>query len=201
MTVSTRNAGSDATALLGLARNGDHEARSQFVSLVYEELRRLAHSQRQRVGGSDTVNTTALVHEAYEKLMGRDVGFNDRRHFFGFASRAMRDVLVDHARAQAALKRGGPGRPLSLVDDMVEQAGPALRVDEVIGLDAVLERLASFDPDGARVVELRYFAGLTLDEVAELTEVSVRTVKRRWTAARAWLHRELSDPADGLQEV
>jgi len=170
------------------------------VSLVYEELRRLARSQRQRVGGNDTVNTTALVHEAYEKLMGRDVEFNDRRHFFGFASRAMRDVLVDHARAQAAAKRGGPGKPLSLMDDMVDQAGPALRVEEVIGLDAALERLASFDSEGARVVELRYFAGLTLDEVAELTEVSVRTVKRRWSAARAWLHRELSDSADGLPE-
>jgi RNA polymerase sigma-70 factor, ECF subfamily len=109
----------------------------------------------------------------------------------------MRDVLVDHARAQSAVKRGGPGRAVELNDDLASGAAPALRTEEVIALDAALDQLATFDPEAAQVVELRYFAGLTIEEAAEVIGVSERTVKRRWTAARAWLYRVLADPPAG----
>lgn len=191
----------DTAHLLRLAKDGDTAARDLFIRRVYDELHRLARRQRLHAGGIDTVNTTALVHEAYVKLMGRPVEFRDRRHFFGFAARAMRDVLVDHARAQSAAKRGGEGRPLS-IDSQIDVADvPPVRIDEVIALHSVLSKLESVDEDAASVVELRYFGGLTIAEIAEVLGSSERTVKRRWTMARAWLYQALSDPSRPEQDA
>ena len=195
---------SDASpTLLDRARAGDAAARDAFVARLYGELRRMAHGQRRRVGAGDTVNTTALVHEAFEKLAGQAVVWDDRGETLRFVARAMRDVLVDYARAQSAAKRGGPGRALSLSDleEVVGAPEPAVRIDEVLALDAALDRLAAHHPDAARVVELRYFAGLTLDEAAEALDVSEKTVRRRWIVARAWLQAALAEPPDGVSGV
>jgi RNA polymerase sigma factor (TIGR02999 family) len=189
------------TALLDRARAGDAEAFGRLVGQLYDELRTLAHAQRRRLGASDTVNTTALVHEAYAKLDGRGDGagpaYADRAHFFRIAARAMRDVIVDYARAQQAAKRGGPGRPVPL-----DAAGPlavtgALDPAEVLSLDDALQDLHRLDAEAARVAELRYFAGLTVEETAEALDLSTATVQRRWTVARAWLYRRLNDDAPG----
>lgn len=184
----------DTGALLDRARAGDADARDRFVGLLYGELRRLAHGQRRRAGAGETVNTTALMHEAFEKLAGQSVVWADRSQTLRFAARAMRDVLVDYARAQSAAKRGGPGRPLSL-DGFEEAVGaPAVRIDEVLTLDHALDRLAALHPEAARVVELRYFAGLTAGEAADVLGVSEKTIQRRWIVARAWLHGALAEP-------
>jgi RNA polymerase sigma factor (TIGR02999 family) len=153
---------------------------------VYSELRHLAEAMLRRHGPSDTLNTTALIHEAYLRLHANDGEVRDRTHFFALAARAMRFVLVDYARARSAAKRGGPARPVTLqtAHDPVD-----LRADEVLALDEALTRLASERPRLAQVVELRFFAGLTYDEIAGFTGTSVRTAKRDWELARAWLHR------------
>jgi RNA polymerase sigma factor (TIGR02999 family) len=186
----------DLTQLLHRARDGDESARDRFISLVYNELRVLARAQRRNVSAGETVNTTALVHEAFAKLSGRDISFADRKNYFGFAARAMRDVLVDYARARDAAKRGGGERPLDLNDWDQSTAMPSVRIEEVLSLHTALDKLAKFDPDGAQVVELRYFGGLSLEEASEVIGMSTRTVKRRWTAARAWLFRELKTDDD-----
>lgn len=182
----------DVTVLLDRAQAGETGARDQLVALVYDELRSLARRQRGRLSGSATINTTALVHEAYEKLARRDNGWADRQHFFRVASRAMRDVLVDYARARRTAKRGGGTPDLSYDDRWMV---PDDRIDEVLGLDEALVRLAALDARRAEIVELRYFVGLTIAEAAEVLNVSEATVKRDWTVARAWLHRELRTPA------
>lgn len=145
------------------------------------------------MSASDTINTTAVVHEAYEKLLGRNIDFNDRRHFFGIASRAMRDVLVDYARSKGAQKRGGDVSTSSLQEGLEVADEPPLRIEEVLSLDAALTELSGFDAMSAQIVELRYFVGLANEEIGVILGVSERTVKRRWTAARAWLYRRLSD--------
>jgi RNA polymerase sigma factor (TIGR02999 family) len=189
----------EVTRLLAEARAGDAAALDRLLPLVYDELRALAHRQRLRQGGAETLNTTALVHEAYEKLARADAGgagWNDRAHFFRVAARAMRQVLVDYARAQTAAKRGGEATPLPL--DAAEAAGallPAERAAEVVALDEALGRLTALDPRQGEVVELRYFVGLTIPETADVLGLSPATVKREWTAARAWLHREMTRAA------
>ncbi|HEX9952949.1 MAG TPA: ECF-type sigma factor [Rubricoccaceae bacterium] len=185
----------DVTVLLDRARTGDGAAFDRLVGQLYGELRGIARAQRRRLGAADTVNTTAVVHEAYAKLGGRDGGadYADRTHFFRVAARAMRDVIVDYARAQQAGKRGGAGRNLHL-DDVPTLMHPA-RFDpaEALSVDAALGDLARLDADAARVVELRYFGGLSVEETAEALGISEATVKRRWTLARAWLYRRLAD--------
>ena len=153
---------------------------------VYTELRQIAEAMLRRHGPSDTLNTTALIHEAYLRLHSLDAEVRDRTHFFALAARAMRFVLVDYARARNAAKRGGPGRAITLhtAADLAD-----LRADEVLALDEALTRLAAERPRLAQVVELRFFAGLTYDEIADFTGTSVRTAKRDWELARAWLHR------------
>jgi RNA polymerase sigma factor (TIGR02999 family) len=181
----------EITRLLARVQEGDREALERLIPLVYDELRALAHRQRRR-SNSETLNTTALVHEAYEKLARSKSGFADRRHFLRVAARAMREVLVDHARAHQRAKRGGGVRPLSL-DEM--GLVPPQRADQVIALDEALTRLTALDARQAEVVELRYFVGLTIPEAADVLGLSSATVKRDWLAARAWLYQTLSEAA------
>ena len=174
----------DITLLLDRAREGDAEAVDRLIPLVYEELRQLAHRQR---NGQETLNTTALVHEAYEKLARGT--FADRQHFFRIAARAMREVLIAHARTQGRQKRGGGVRPLPLIEGVLS---PPAEPERVVALDEALTRLADLDARQAEVVELRYFVGLTIPEAADVMGLSPATVKRDWVAARAWLHAALS---------
>mgnify|MGYP001611343815 CR=1 FL=1 len=161
--------------------------------IVYDELRRLAHSHRTRHGPSDTLNTTAIVHEAYLRLAEGDaVRWNDRSHFLALASRAMRFVLVDHARAQSAEKRGGGVRDISLDEAVLP---PEDRSDDLLAIDEALTRLEGHDTRLAQLVQLRFFGGLSYEEVAAVTSLSVPTVKRDWVRARTWLYRFITEGA------
>ncbi len=186
---------SGVTRLLADARNGDREAVNKLTPLVYQELRRLAkrHLVGQPLG--HTLQTTDLVNEAYLKLVNvQDAGWKDRVHFLAVASRAMRSVLVDHARRRRYAKRGGNPIRVSLEDAGVvsEQKGA-----EVIAVDESLRRLALLDPRKSQIVELRYFGGLTVEETADVVGVSAITIKREWAKARAWLFRELGQESAG----
>ena len=182
------------TQILAEARNGDAAALDRLLPILYDELHALAHRERRRRGAAETLSTTALVHEAYEKLARADGNWNDRAHFFRVAATAMRQVIVDYARAQHAQKRGGgPARSLTNVPPLGLSVDAD--ADDVLALDMALDRLAELDERQSEVVQLRYFAGLTVPEAAEVLEVSPATVKRDWTAARAWLHREIGHAA------
>jgi RNA polymerase sigma factor (TIGR02999 family) len=177
----------DITAILSAARAGERAALDAVFTRVYAEIRDIARGQLARAGRA-TLSTTAVVHEAYLKLVRSPaVAFEDRSHFYAVAATAMRQILLNHARAKATRKRDG-GHPLSL--DRVEIAIEE-QADELLALDAALDRLAELDPRLARVVEMRFFAGLTVDETALALGVADRTVKRDWRAARAFLQREL----------
>lgn len=177
------------TMLLGAAQAGDEAARSALLPLIYEELRRLAGAYMRGEREGHTLQPTALVHEAWMRLTGLDVGAaGDRSGFLRVAARAMRQVLVDHARAVRTGKRGGSARRVSIDDALAsfnERAG------DLVALDEALERLAQIDERKSRVVELRFFGGLTVEEAAAALELPVRTVERDWTLARAWLKKEL----------
>lgn len=182
---------SDVTRLLLKWSAGDPAALDQLLPLVYPELRRIArrHLQRERQG--HTLAPTALVHELYLRLVDQQrATWESRAQFFGIAAHLMRRILVDHARARDAQKRLGAATLVSLEDagDIAAPAGPT----DVLAIDTALTRLAAHDPDQARIVELRFFAGLTVEEVAYVLRRSERTVKREWRLARAWLFRELS---------
>jgi len=177
------------TLLLRRCSDGDEGALSEVVPLVYGELHRLAklHMRRERVG--NTLQPTALVHEAYARLAASDLTLQDRKHFFAVASRAMRRILVDHARARGSAKRGGRAAHVPLEDSLAAPASPT----DVLELDEALTRLAAFDERKARVVELHYFGGLSYDEVAEVESISAATVDRDLRFAKAWLHAALED--------
>lgn len=183
------------TRLLVEWQNGDQQALDQLLPLVYGELRAIARRYLSRESRGHTLQSTALVHEAYLKLVGqRSVRWQNRAHFYGIAAQMMRRILVDHARRQHRAKRGGPATTLSL-DDTMAVAEPEAEVD-LLALDEALTSLAAIDPRGARIVELRFFSGLTIEETAEVLVVSAGTVKRDWSTARAWLFREMrQDPA------
>ena len=189
----------EITTLIDRTRGGDGVAFSRLVEQIYDELRAIARGHRRRLGASDTINTTAVVHEAYEKMAGavgraRVTQFVDRGHFYRVASRVMRDIIVDYARGQSAEKRGGPGKPVSLQEvDSTPISAHTLDAAEVLSVHALLEQLETMDEEAARVTELRYFAGLTTDQAAEALGISPATVKRRWTIARAWLYHKLTD--------
>lgn len=182
------------TRLLNLAAGGDQDAVKEVFPLIYSELKRIAHARRARAGAGDTFRTTALVHEAYLRLVAKQhLAFNGRHHFFCTAARAMRDLLVEEARKRSRQKRGGGLQRVEL-----DEIGQTLDTppEDLIALDGALERLKAEDADDHEVVMLRYFAGLTVEEIAELRGVSTRTVERRWRFCRAWLARELGvDPA------
>jgi RNA polymerase sigma factor (TIGR02999 family) len=187
----------DTTQLLHDARAGHREAHDALWARLYDELRRIA---RAHLGGhaANTLSTTALVHEAYLRLIGREhLAPADRIHFLSLAARAMRFVLVERARARATAKRGGARRPVSL--DGPIQVGAEDRAAELLALDEALDLLAARDERLARVVELRFFGGLAYEEVAEATGQSVPTAKRDWARARTWLYHALRDdlPAGG----
>ena len=178
----------DVTELLLAWRRGDASAEAKLVPLVYAELRRRAAAYLRRERGEHTLVATALVHEAYLRLVGQRSGFVNRAQFFALAAQMMRRVLVDHARARAAAKRPRPELQIGLDD--VALAAPG--TFGLIELDQALDELAAHDARQARIVELRYFGGLTAEEVAESLEVSLTTVKREWTVARAWLYAYLT---------
>ncbi len=173
------------TRLLQDWRAGDREALDRLIPLVHDELRRLAgrHLRGERQG--HTLQTTALVNEAFLRLADSDVPWQDRVHFFAIAARSMRRILVDHAKSKRRLKRGGQHEHVALDEALV--ATPS-RSDEILVLDEALSELAEFDERKARVIELRYFGGLTYDEVATALEISPATVHRELRMARAWLH-------------
>ncbi len=180
---------SPVTQLLHSARKGDTEALDQLIPLVYDELRRLAHVVR-RDRGYATINTTGLVHEAYEKLLPSEVEWQDRTHFFRVAARAMRQVLIDGARKRQAEKRGGINKDVTFDEQLYERP---INDEELIVLDDALDRLAQMDRRQARIVECRFFAGLTVEETATALDISAPTVYRDWRAARAWLATQLDD--------
>ena len=179
----------EITERLRLAQQGDRAALDEVFTLVYDELHRLAQAQRRRWSGDSTLDTTALVHEAYLKLVGQqDASWNDRGHFLAVASRAMRHLLVNYAERRRAAKRGGGAAPVSLEDFNPVSEEVA---DEVIALHEALERLAAVSDRQVRVVEARFYVGLSIDETAQALEISPATVKRDWQLASAWLHREI----------
>jgi RNA polymerase sigma factor (TIGR02999 family) len=184
----------EITAALSMLRRGAPEALEGLLPLVYNELRRIAHRQLAAEAAGHTLNTTALVHEAYLKLKDQaHAEWANREQFFAIAARVMRRILVDYARKHWAQRRGGPGRRALTIDD-AEQAGllaVADRATELLALDEALERLTAMDPRLGRVVECRFFGGLSEEETARALGVSQRTVSRDWSMAKGWLHGEL----------
>jgi RNA polymerase sigma factor (TIGR02999 family) len=181
------------TELLVQWRGGDQAALDRLMPLVYEELRTLAQHYLRRERPDHTLQSTALVHEAYVRLVGQDSPpWQSRAHFFGIAARLMRQILVEHARAHQAAKRGGHAFKLTLEDAV---ALPQTTDVDLVALDDALQRLSELDERQSRIVELRFFAGLTMEDAAEVLDISRATVAREWTIARAWLYREIARSA------
>lgn len=181
------------TRLLIRWRDGDREALDTLMPIVYAELRRLAQHYLSRERGDHTLQSTALVHEAYLRLAGQNPPYwENRAHFFGIAAHIMRQILVEHARAKNTAKRGGGVCRITLDEALEIQQKSDV---DVIALDAALDRLSDLDPQQSRIVEMRFFAGLSIEDTAEVIGISPATVKRDWTSARAWLHREIARSA------
>lgn len=183
----TSPASQNVTEMLVAWGRGDEAARDALIPLVYDQLRRIArhHLRGERAG--HTLQTSELINEAYLKLVEQSVSWQNRAHFFGISARLMRQVLVDYARAKQRLKRGGDQQQISLTD--VEDAPK--QVADLLALNTALETLAEVDEQKSRIVELRFFGGLTIEETAEVMGISTPTVERGWRAARAWLQTEL----------
>lgn len=181
----------DITHLLIEWSNGNQAVQAQLIESVYQELHKLASSYLRRERPDHTLQPTALVHEAYLILIDQKrVQWQNRTHFFGIAAQIMRRILVDYARSQKAAKRGGEHLTVAL-EEAFGVAHPTKNVD-LLALDTALQQLETFDPQQAQIVELRYFAGLKTDETAEVLGISLATVGREWSMAKAWLYRELS---------
>ena len=179
----------DVTALLCRWSEGDEKAPEQLMPLVYQELRDLARRYLQRERGDHTLQPTALVHEAYLRMVDQSrVQWQNRAQFFGIAAQLMRRILVDHARAHVAAKRGGQAERISLDD---AEISPEARATELVELDAALTELATVDVRKSRIVELRFFGGLSIEETAEAMGVNSATVRRDWTVAKTWLHHRI----------
>lgn len=179
----------EITAMLGVANDGDPEAMRNVLTLLYDRLQQIAHRQLAHEDAGHTLETDALVHEAYLRLLGVDrVQYRDRQHLLSMAARMMRRVLIDYSDRRRAQKRGGGDVPLTLDDAMVAIDRHA---DDLRALDEALERLEQVSARQSRVVECRFFAGLSVEQTAEVLSISPATVKRDWIAARAWLNREL----------
>lgn len=189
----------NVTRLLLRWGDGDRDALDALTPLVYDELRRLAGRYLRRERMDHTLQSTALVHEAYLKLIDqRNVRWQNRAQFFGLAAEMIRRILVDHARARQAAKRGGSAFKLTLDEALDASASRDL---DLVRLDDVLEGLAKIDPQQSRIVELRFFAGLTIEETAEVLNISPATVKRDWTVAKAWLRRAMLERAGDTEEA
>ena len=187
----------DVTRLLVAWGEGNRAAESELIEILYVELKRLAKAYLRREHANQSLAATALVHEAYLKLVDqRNVHWRNRSHFFGIAAQAMRRILVDRARASLAAKRGGEAIQVPFVESQSVQESPDV---DVLELDTALSRLESLEPRWSRLIELRFFAGLSVDETAAALELSPATVKRDWSLARAWLYRELR--ANGPAEL
>ncbi len=190
---------SDVTTLLDRWNRGDQAAYQDLLALLYDELRHLAQGLLRGERDGHTLQPTALVHEAYMRLIGlQQISLEDRRHFFGAAAGTMRRILVDHARQRRARKRGGPDAvrvDLDSLDGLAADSGLDFEA-----LDEALQALSAVAPDQARVVDLRYFAGLSIEETADVMDISPATVKRHWAFARAWLYRALEAPPGPASE-
>jgi RNA polymerase sigma factor (TIGR02999 family) len=187
----------DFKALLETSRSGDKAALDQLFETLYAELRRIAHRQLRRARPGETLSTTAVVHEAYLKLSeGRSAEIQDRAHFMALAARVMRQVIVDVARRRQTLKRGRTA-PEPLDDEAV--AADAL-ADELVAIEQALSRLETLDPRLARIVEWRFFGGMSEDEIGEVLGITSRTVRRQWREARAFLYRDLAASCGVLPE-
>lgn len=186
------NRSQEVTVFLKAWSGGDREAADRLMMLVYDEMRRLAASYLRQQRSDHTLQPTALVHEAYMKLIDvSQVNWQDRAHFFAVAAQTMRHILVDHARAVAADKRGGGAQKITL-NEAVSFSNQPQNVD-LLALDEALQKLAEQDAMQSRIVELRFFGGLTVEETAEVLRISPATVKREWSTARAWLFRRMRD--------
>jgi RNA polymerase sigma factor (TIGR02999 family) len=184
----------DLAEILAASRQGDASALSRAFEAAYEELRRVARGQLRRLRPGQTLTTTSLVHEAFVKLVRSPVEAVDRSHFFALAARAMRQILVDYARQRRSLKRGGEQRPVTFEEGAIPVESIA---EEMLAIDRALTRLESLDERLARVVEWRFFGGMTEEETAEALGVTPRTVRRDWLKARAFLYRELQGGGPG----
>jgi RNA polymerase sigma factor (TIGR02999 family) len=180
----------EVTRLLLAWSHGENSALEVLTPIIYEELRHLARRYMRQERPGHTLQSTAIVHEAFIRLIDQNVEWNSRAHFFSIAAKMMRRILIDHARAHAASKRGGCAAQVP-VDERTLTA-PEREVD-LVALDEALEHLAKIDPQRSRIVELRYFGGLSNEESAEVLGISPATVQRQWTGARAWLYRELTN--------
>ena len=180
----------EVTALLLCWADGDPQALERLVPLIYQECKRIAAQQLRRERADHTLDPTALVHELYFRLVDQQrANWQNRAHFFGIAAQLMRRILVDHARARLTQKRGGSALLVTLTSAADE--GADAQVSDVLAINEALERLAAIDPEQVRIIELRFFAGLTVEETAHVLGRSARTVKREWRVAKAWLYREL----------
>lgn len=187
----------DVTQILSRIDAGDPAAAEQLLPLVYEELRKLAAARLSQEKPGQTLQATALVHEAYLRLLGpagRDQQWNNRGHFFGAAAEAMRRILIERARKRGRLKHGGDRRQVHLDDAYLVDSPPEV---DLLALDEALTSFTALQPAKAELVKLRYFAGLTTAEAAEAMGISVATAERYWAFARGWLYAELADPASG----
>jgi len=179
------------TEMLLAWREGDEAARDELLTVVYQELHRLAHHYMKRESPGHTLQTSALVNEAYVRLVDQNnVQWQNRAHFYGIAAQMMRRILVDYARNRRYAKRGGGAQKVSLNEALIVSDE---RSEEVVGVHEALEQLALFDPRKSQIVELRFFAGLSIEETAEVLDVSPGTVMRDWTLAKAWLRREMTN--------
>jgi RNA polymerase sigma factor (TIGR02999 family) len=183
----------NVTDILRAAQEGDRDAAARLLPLVYDELRKLAQAQMVRLPPGQTLQPTALVHEAYLRLLGKsDLHMESRRHFFFAAARAMRDILVEQARSKAGPKRGGGRRRVELAEDLAAVEPPP---EDVLALNEALGHLEKEDPLKAEIVNLRYFAGMSVPETAQVLGVSERTLHRHWRFIKAWLKSRLDDPS------
>ena len=189
------------TQILRQVAGSRNEATQLLLPLVYDQLRRLAAGKLAGEAQGHTLQPTALVHEAYLKLLSSiDDSWKNRSHFFGAAAEAMRRILIDHARSRNRIKRGGGSKPVSLDNmDVLEQLPPQ-KSDELIQLDAALNKLATLDPKKAELVKIRFFAGLTMPQAAEALGISLRTAERHWSFARVWLQEEISRSPDDASD-
>ena len=176
------------TQLLLASSHGDQKSLDAVMPLVYDELHRLARSYMRRERPGSTLQTTMLVHEAYLRLLGQDTDWANRAHFFGIAAKMMRRILLDHAKGNRRAKRGGGAVKVTLEEPSVMSKPPDM---DVVAVDEALKRLEKVDPQRAQIVELRFFGGLSAEEIAKVMDLSTATINRQWAGARAWLYHEL----------